>query len=259
MSRMHVSRMHGTKELWLDGLRSEGPAFAAVAMAADPAVPVPSCPPWSMGDLIHHLGSVYRFTEAHVGRGVTASPERALSSFVDEPRAEDLIGWWREQYEKILSTLEMLDPDMPAWNWAPQAKTVAFWHRRTAHETAVRRWDGQMATGHAEPVEEKLAADGVSEVLDTWLPAGRRSGPRDVTGLVALDATDVEQSWRVRLRDEGMALLDRDTIFDDSEPHPRAAAKGTASDLMLGLYGRVGLDVLEIEGDEHLLEAVRVG
>jgi len=257
---MHgTSRIHGTKELWLDALRVEGPAFATAAAEVDPSAPVPSRPGLSVGDLVHHLGSVYRFTEAHVVRGVTTRAERPLVAFVEEPRAEDLAGWWREQYEKIMSTLEMLDPDMPAWNWAPQAKTVAFWQRRTAQETALHRWDAQMATGHAEPIEERLAADGVAEVLDTWLPAGRRTGPTDVVGLVALEATDVGHTWRVRLRGEGMALLDTETIFDDNAPDARAVATGTASDLLLALHGRVGLDVLEINGDERLLRAVRVG
>lgn len=260
MTKMHgTSRIHGTKELWVEALRVEGPAFATAAATVDPSTPVPSRSGTSMGDLVHHLGSVYRYTGAHVVRGVTGRPERDLAAFAEEPRAEDLAGWWHEQYEKIMSTLEMLDPDAPAWNWAPQTKTAAFWQRRTAHETALHRWDAQMAAVQAEPVEERLAADGVSEVLDTWLPAGRRTGPIDVSGLVALEATDVAHTWRVRLRGAGVALLDTDTIFDDDAPDPRAAATGTASDILLALHGRVGLDVLDINGDEHLLRAVRVG
>ena len=46
-----------------------------------------------------------------------------------------------------IDTLEALDPESPAWNWAPQAKKAGFWHRRMAHETSVHRWDTQMALG----------------------------------------------------------------------------------------------------------------
>ena len=31
-----------------------------------------------------------------------------------------------------------------------------------------------MAVGLSEPIEAKLAADGVTEVIDTWLPAGEQ-------------------------------------------------------------------------------------
>nr|BFE67524.1 hypothetical protein GCM10020092_008250 [Actinoplanes digitatis] len=39
-----------------------------------------------------------------------------------------------------------------------------------AHEISVHRWDAEAAAGRATPIETKLAADGVNEVLDTWLP-----------------------------------------------------------------------------------------
>lgn len=254
-----MSRMHGSRDIWLAALRDDGPAFLDAAMAADPTIAVPSRPEWTVADLIHHLGSVYRFVHDLVPRGVTGKPERSLSSYADEPRPDDLVGWWREQYESALGTLEAVDPDLPAWNWAPQAKKAEFWQRRAAHDTAVHRWDAQMAVGRAEPVEAKLAADGVAEVLDTWLPAGRRVGPTDLTGVLALDAPDVGYVWHVRLRGEGFALLDTDTILDPDGFQTHTVATGPASDLMLALHGRVGLDVLDITGDERLLEAVRVG
>ena len=56
--------------------------------------------------------------------------------------------------------------------------------------------------------EAKLAADGVSEVLDTWLPAGRRMHAGQWRGVVQLNATDAAQEWYLRLRGEGVALLD---------------------------------------------------
>ncbi len=139
---------------------------------------------------------------------------------------------------------------MPAWNWAPQAKSAGFWHRRMAHETAIHRWDAQIAIGRGEPIEGRLAGDGVSEVLDTWLPAGRRRDHPPLTAIAELHATDTEQSWYVRLRGEGLALLDTDTIFGDDDPQPNVTAAGTASDLDLALWGRVGFDVLDLEGDE---------
>jgi uncharacterized protein (TIGR03083 family) len=255
MSRLH----HGTKDFWLGALRADGPAFRAAAAEAPLDAPVPSCPGWSVQDLVHHLGSIYRWVASHAGRGVTDRPDPSPRSFEGLPTGSAALGWWDEQYARLVELLDSLDPELPAWNWAPQTKKAVFWHRRMAHETSVHRWDAQMALGHAEPIEAKLAADGVTEVLDTWLPAGRRRGPRDREGVVHLVATDAEQEWYLRLRDGGVALLDTDTILDTDDHHTRTMAVGTASDLVLAMFGRVLFEVLDVTGDPSLLECLRTG
>jgi uncharacterized protein (TIGR03083 family) len=253
-----MSRFHGDKDLWLAAMRVDGPALRTAAGELDPGAAVPSRPQWTVTDLVHHLGGTYRWVREHVGRGVTTQPERPLSAFLDEPMPPDALAWWDEQFAAIMATLDALDVDTPAWNWAPQAKKAGFWHRRLALETAVNRWDAQMTTGGAEPIDAKLASDGVSEVLDTFLPGGHRAVTARPSGLVALRATDVDHTWYVRLRGDGVALLDTDTLLDDAELPARAAAVGPASDLMLALHGRIGVDLLDVTGDEQLIQAVRV-
>jgi uncharacterized protein (TIGR03083 family) len=260
-----MSRTHGSKELWLAALRADGPALrtACEEAATGPdglSGRVPSTPEWSVEDLIHHLGSVYRWVRSHVSRGVTSRPEQARAHVdSDLPTGRAAIQWWADEHAELVQLLDTIDPQMPAWNWAPQAKRAGFWHRRMAHETAVHRWDAQIAVGSVDPIEARLAADGVSEVLDTWLPAGRRRGPVDRSGVVRLAATDADQQWFLRLRGEGVALLDTDTLLDTDDHHTRALARGTASDLDLALWGRVPFDVLEATGDATLLESLRAG
>jgi uncharacterized protein (TIGR03083 family) len=250
-----MSRSLGNKEFWLASLRADGPAFRAAVTEAPLDAPVPSCPEWTVERLVGHLAGVYEFVLEHIERGVTTAPERRPPA----PSGTGVLDWWDERFAALLRVLDAIDPELPAWNWAPQAKKAAFWHRRMAHETAVHRWDAQFSLVSAEPIEAKLAVDGVAEVLDSWLPAGKGAGQADVHGMVALSATDVEHEWFVRLRGRGgLALLDTDTLLDSDEHHERAVARGTASDLMLALYGRVGFDVLEVTGEERLLEALRI-
>lgn len=255
-------RTHGTKEFWLAALRSDAAACQAALHGPDViTAPVPSCPDWTVGDLLRHLGSIYQWVRGHAGRGVTDPPAGPATVPADAPAATDpaVISWFEDQQTTLLGFLDALDPDLPAWNRVPQAKTAVFWHRRMAHETALHRWDIQVATGLPEPIETKLAGDTVTEVLDTTLHTQRRQGPTDVSGVVHLIASDLGQEWYVRLRGEGVALLDTDTLLDDDEHPARAAASGTASDLALALWGRVSLDILETAGDERLLDALRVG
>ena len=103
-----------------------------------------------------------------------------------------------------------------------------------------------------------LESTDVSEVLDTFLPGGHRAVTTRPSGLVALRATDVDHTWYVRLRGDGVALLDTDTLLDGAELRARAAAVGPASDLMLALHGRIGIDVLDVTGEEQLIQAIRV-
>ncbi|HEX6073982.1 MAG TPA: maleylpyruvate isomerase family mycothiol-dependent enzyme [Micromonosporaceae bacterium] len=245
------------KEFWLAALRHEGAAFRAAVSLEGLTEPVPTCPDWTVEDLVIHLGGVYQWVHGHVTREVITRPERPSTDGV--PRGEPALSWWDDRYGELLSTLDRLDAELPAWNWAPQEKKAGFWHRRMAHETAVHRWDAQVAAGLTEPVETKLAVDGVSEVLDSWLPGGRRrSVDGRVSGMVQLVASDVAHAWLVRIRGAGVALLDTSTVMH--EPHKiDAQAVGTASDLQLALWGRVPFDVLETAGNTRLLEALRTG
>lgn len=251
-----MSRLHGTKDFWIGSLRTEAPAFAAAVAEAPPETPVLSCPGWTVTDLAHHLTRVYVWARTVLTAGTATRPERHDP---EPPAGLSAADWYRQEFDQLMALLEGLDPEAPAWNFAPQPKKAAFWPRRMAHETAVHRWDAQLAIGAGEPIEAKLAADGVSEVLDTWLPAGRRITPGQWQGVVQLSATDAAQDWYLRLRGEGVALLDTATILDHDDHHARVQVTGTASDLLLAVMGRISFDALGVAGDRRLLEGLRVG
>lgn len=251
-----MSRLHGTKDFWLGALRAEGPAFRDAVTEAPSDTPILSCPEWTMTDLVHHVGSIYGWVRGVIERGGTTAPEKRRTP-ADLPTGADALAWWQRELDALMATLDAVDPETPAWNWAPQPKKAAFWPRRMAHETAIHRWDAQMATAAGAPVEVKLAIDGVTEVLDTWLPAGRRFSDQSWHGVVQLVATDIDQEWLLRLRGQGIALLDTDTLLDDDDHHARVHATGTASDLLLALWGRIGFDVLDVTGEATLLDGLR--
>jgi hypothetical protein len=130
------------------------------------------------------------------------------------------------------------------WTWAPSQQNIAFITRHQVQEAAVHRWDAQNATAVAEPVDPAIAADSVEEFLTFSVSsvADRPATPRpSLGGAVVLTASDVARSW---------------TIFDDIVPGTARfvrgaddslpALTGTASDLLLWLYGRVPL-----AGEDH--------
>lgn len=253
-----MTKLHATKDFWIGALRAEGPAFRAALGEQAPGAPVPTRPEWTVTDLIGHLGGFYEWVGTHVTRGVTTAPEvtRPASGV---PAGVDPLVWWDERYAAALATLEGVEEDLPAWNPMPAPKKAAFWLRRAAHLTTLHRWDAQMTIGLSEPIEAKLAVDGLAELLDTLLPAGRGTGPRDRFGMIHLVASDLQHEWFVRLRGEGLALLDTDTILDSDDHRARVLASGSASDLLLALHGRIPFDTLEITGERSLLDGLRIG
>lgn len=250
-----MSKPHLTKDFWLAALRAEGDAFRAAVAGTSLDAPVPSCPDWKVADLAGHLTALFGWVRQNLAQGTADRP----APWADWSGEGDVVAAWTDEYVELLAALDAADPEAPAWNWAPQPKKAVFWHRRMAHECSIHRWDAQMAAGLTGPIEAKLASDGITEVLDSWLPAGKRRGPTDRAGVIALHATDLDQVWYVRLRGTGIALLDTDTLLDSDDHHERATASGSASDLALALYGRVPFDTLSVGGDATLLDALRVG
>jgi uncharacterized protein (TIGR03083 family) len=243
------------KQFFVEAVRREGTTFLEVAREADLTAPVPPCPKWTVWDLVRHLGVVYDWQRRHFVRGETSAPAHEK---IEAPAGDEVYDWFARQHALVVGALADLDPDTPAWNWSVPPQTGAFWHRRMAQETAVHRWDAQSAAGLPQPIEPRLAADGVGEVLDTFLPGGRRKGPDDAEGVVRLIASDTGDEWVVRVRGTAVSVLDTNAVLDPG-PDAQAAAAGTASDLLLALWGRVGFDVLRIEGDPQLLAALRTG
>ena len=95
-----MSKPHGTKEFWLAGLRADGAALrAAVGQDGALAARVPSCPEWTVEDLVIHVGAIYGWVHDHVGRGVTTSPGRRGDP---EVPAGELLPWWDERYAELV-------------------------------------------------------------------------------------------------------------------------------------------------------------
>ncbi|GAA1698372.1 maleylpyruvate isomerase family mycothiol-dependent enzyme [Fodinicola feengrottensis] len=243
------------QRFWLEALRAEGAALGAAVGVENLAAPVRSCPGWNLERLVGHLGVVYQFQRTHFVRGTASRPDNERQT---APTGPAVLDYFAEQLAQTITALENLDPEAPAWNWGGGPKVAAFWFRRMALETAIHRWDAQAAIGIPIPLDPRLSVDGIAEVLDTQLPSGRRKGPDDAEGVVRLNATDTGDRWVLRLRGTTLAVLDTNTVLDPG-PGAQAAAKGTASDLLLALWGRIPLDVLEITGESHLLEALRTG
>jgi uncharacterized protein (TIGR03083 family) len=249
-----------TKDSWLEALTDQADRFRAAITAAELSETlvkeVPSCPGWHVENLVAHLGAVYQRVVGHLQRAGAPPPDEVAATV---PKGPAVVAWWEEQLRTVQQALRDAEPDDPAWHPFHKPQHAAFFHRRIAHETAVHRWDAQLSIGLPDPVDPpELAADGVDEVLDTFLPSDTDLAERiSVTGVVRLAATDIDAHWVVRIREGGVNLLDTGSWFD-TEPEIAAVTEATASDLLLVLWGRVPVSVTDNRGASALIEQLRV-
>jgi uncharacterized protein (TIGR03083 family) len=219
--------------------------FAEVVASGDLAAAVPSCPGWTLADLVAHLGEVHQWaTHAVVAGNPNAEPSPAPSS-----RAA-LVDWYRDAAGTLLSTLRATDPLAPAWTFGPKPRTASFWFRRQAHETAVHLWDAQLSQGLPEPIENLLALDGIDELVTVFFPRQVRLGRTDPLQRTLALATGGSDRWVLAGDGTGPASLD--------DAPAEATISGPAEVLLLLLWGRAGLDDarLTVSGDEAAAQAV---
>ncbi|HVF74781.1 MAG TPA: maleylpyruvate isomerase family mycothiol-dependent enzyme [Acidimicrobiales bacterium] len=243
---------------YLDIVRREAAAMAdAARLGLEPTCP--SCPDWTVQQLVEHTGIVHRWVTEIVRRRATERVKRSeLPPPPDDPA--EIVPWFEQGAAVLVDMLATTPDDEPTWNWSvSQPHKLGFWKRRMAHETVVHRWDAQCAHGVVTPVEAALAVDGIAEMMDTVLPSrlsGNEARP-SLGGTLHVHCTDAEGEWLVKIV-EGEATVRPEHAKGD------CAVRGPASDLLLYLYGRIdGADTIERFGDEAVfanwLELSRFG
>lgn len=211
--------------------------------SGDLSVTVPSCPGWDLGRLVGHLGRVHRMALAVVSTG-SMSPAAPADLAAPPDDQDALRSYFSESAAQLVSDLATTSLEAPCWTFLGTGDVTAFWHRRLAHEHSVHRYDAELAVGTPNPIPVDLAIDGVNEY---FLMSNVRVLPKKpdfaLGGTIHLHATDSpDGEWMIE--QTGSAL----TV---SHGHRKgdAAVRGTASDLLLGLWGRK--DLTGTEGFEH--------
>ena len=220
---------------YIDAIRRDGARLADAAEGRLDA-PVPSCPKWDVAELVWHVGAVHGFWSG-VASGTIVDLETYAAP--ERPDAGGLVSWFRAGVAEIADTLGALDPATPAWTWSSD-HSAGWIQRRMAHETAVHAWDAVRADGRDEPVDTRLAVDGVDEFLDVVLP-GRAEQLEGPAQSVHLHATDADGEWLVEVGGGGYRLERSHTRGD-------AAVKAPASDLLLLLWRRRSPDDVDVHG-----------
>lgn len=253
--------------LHLPHFRREVRAFEAAArkVAGESAPDVPSCPGWSLSDLVAHLGRVHRYVARAVDERVTEAPDAADITIYELPADHrgwpmpdqepnrgplpvGLVDWFAVGAARLEGLFAERDPADRVWTWSVE-QTVGFWLRMQTIEAAVHRWDAQRTVGTPDEIPADLAADAVAQALDVMAPARRAwqhapAGAGEVFRFRQSDGTGV---WAVQFDGDQVRRADTEGSCD-------VELAGSASDLMLYQWQRVGQDALTVRGDRAVAD-----
>lgn len=239
------------------GVAAETARFVAVVRAADPATAVPTCPGWTLTDLVRHAGSAQRWFTVLLRQRIQEPPRSREVDLRLPERPEGYPDWLAESAAQAGAAFAEADLDAPMWAWGAD-RHARFWVRRMLFETLVHRVDAELALGLHPEIDPVLAADGVSEFLVN-LPFAALFAPdtallRGADRSIRFTRTDGDGDWLVRLRPDGFGL-DPQGADASADAPADATVRGSAADLLLFLYGRLDLaaDRFEVDGDEELL------
>ena len=147
-------------------LRAEADAFASTVDGADLALRVPTCPEWTLEQLVHHVGRAYYWATAIITSAtMTFIPFESVPEAVLPEQPGKHGDWLRNGAEQLVSAVAETGAESTVWTWA-QDRRAGFWLRRLTHETVVHRADAAFTVARPYELAADLAADGVSESLE---------------------------------------------------------------------------------------------
>ena len=157
--------------------------------------------------------------------------------------AADYAAWFAAGAARLLETLRAADPAAEVWTNG-RDHHVRYWARRILFEAVVHRADAELAVGMTPQIADAVAADGVDELLAnmpafSWVAERqRRLDPAHV-----LRFETGAHAWVIN------------PVAEPVEGEPTATVRAAAGDLLLLVYGRIGLedDGIAVTGDRRFL------
>jgi uncharacterized protein (TIGR03083 family) len=219
---------------------------------ADWSVPVPTCPGWTLLQLLRHVGRGDRWAAQIIADRVDASLDPRLVREGRPPAdVPGAIQWLSQSPLTLLAAVDAIGPDTEVSTFVgPRA--AAWWTRRRLHEATVHRADAAIALGVPYQLSAELAADGIAEWLERLADEQALGQPPSLPAgaSLALRATDQDltaSTWTVLGGTRGVQWTGRPGSAD-------LTLSGPATDLLLALLRRRPVEQtgISMQGDTAL-------
>ncbi len=233
-----------------ENLIAENAAFAELLRDADISAPVPTCPEWTLDQLMRHVGRGDRWCAQIVSdqSDEFIDPRTVSDGKPPEDRGQ-MIEWLHAGPRALIDAVSRTGPDTPVWTFLGP-RPAQWWIRRRLHETAVHRADAAIALGAGFEIDPVVAADGITEYLERVVIRANAEGPAGGDRPLAdgqslhLHATDpglgADAEWTILGRPDGIAV-------DRENGKATTALRGPARDVLLAVVRRGTVAELGVE------------
>jgi len=217
-------------------LIEETAAFGELIRGADPTTPVPTCPEWTLQQLLRHVGRGNRWAAQIVAdQRDTALDPREVRDGKPPDDKDAAIDWLNAGAALILDSVDAVGADTEVWTFIGP-RPAQWWIRRRLHEATVHKADAAIALGIEIELSAEVAADGIDEWLDRIaVETNAESSPLEAGRTLHLHATDgalgEAGEWTITGIGDGIAW---------SHEHGKGdvALRGGAKDLLLAVVRR---------------------
>lgn len=221
--------------------------------AEDLTAAVPSCPGWTLAELVTHVAAVY------LHKVEAMRQRRQPDPWPPDFSGEQPLALFDRAYAALLAEFDARQPGDPAYTFDDRDQSVGFWLRRMAHETSIHRVDAELARGvRVTPIPEDLALDGIDELLTLFVDYASHRWPEEFAE--ALPDGD-GQPVAVRSGPAGWQVTPSATAVNvtvGAGQRPAAATlSGGADAVQRWLWGRAPDSAVELDGDPQALARFR--
>jgi uncharacterized protein (TIGR03083 family) len=239
--------------------------------------PVPTCPDWTVADLVRHVAQVY-LHKTELMRNGKEPGQWPPAEFA----GTDPVQLLDRGYNAVTAEFAARKASDTTTTWYEPDQTVGFWIRRMAQETVIHRIDAELACGAlVAPIPEDLSVDGVDELLTIFLGWSFTQWPEDFTAalkdspghgyLVRTDGASESRtvSWLIRTATGQLTVAggpDEDTADEDradEEPTADATLSGTPAAVLRWGWNREAetapgqVSAVVVSGDPEALAELR--
>jgi uncharacterized protein (TIGR03083 family) len=227
-----------------DSLGAAATVLRANAAAAGLDAAVPTCPGWTVRDLVAHQGMVHRWAASHL-RG---TPDRDPAAIERSGRGSpDLLGWFDEGATDLLQAVVDAPDELDARVFLPDAPPPRlFWTRRQCHETTIHAVDALAARLGRAPrageawIRPAIALDGIDELLTGFVPRPRQGVAHEPLRVLVAPLSTT-RAWLLELSPEPPPTVTRlEMAAGAPVPEHDALMTGEPVELLLRLWSRGG-------------------
>lgn len=214
----------------------------------DPTSNVPSCPEWTVADLLYHVAEVYLHKVQCIRFG--RAPEPWPPDLSGREPLDALDG----AYAELAATFAAHTASDPAFTWYDPDQTVGFWIRRMAQETVIHRRDAELVFAVPTPAADDLAKDGIDELLDIFVGWATTKWAHEIAAELAArkDDTVLVDDRLLRFTPEGVRV-------ERGRSGGALRVSGSSSSLLFWLWNRLAPsdDPVIVDGDQSVADRFR--